>query len=132
MSMTRGIAATWFAVCAGCVDLPASAEADGSGVSTDVQTQTVHCGSSATLERYLAGGGGMEIQISDGAHRMIYQDAAGVAGEVNDSRELDGAAGAWTFSVDPAGFAGQFKITLQCHAWFVGDAAPPGASLGGA
>ena len=42
-----------------------------------------------------------------------------VAGEIEDSHDLHGEAGYWTFTVDPAGFAGQFKITLDCHSVFI-------------
>lgn len=104
-----------------CVEFPDSAEASGSGVSTGLQIQSVHCGSDATLDRYLAGAGSARIEILDGAHHAIYRDESGVTGEVDDSRDVAGAPGLWMLSVDPAGFAGQFKITLSCHAWGIGD-----------
>jgi hypothetical protein len=119
MSMFRALAAGCFVMCAGCLDVPDSAEATGSGVSSGVERQTVRCGSSATLDRYAAGSGGVAIQIVDGAQQLVYKDTASVTGEINDSLDLEGTGGSWTFLVDPNGFAGQFKITLQCHAWFV-------------
>jgi hypothetical protein len=128
MSTSRAIAGSWLLFCAGCIGIPASVEASGSGVTTGRQTQTVRCGADATLDRYLAGAGGVAITISDGAHRKIYDDVAGVTGEINDSRDVSGDSGTWTFSVDPDGFAGQFKITLQCFAWVV-DAVAPEPSL---
>jgi hypothetical protein len=126
MWIVRGIAASCVALCAGCIDVPASAEATGSGVATGLQLQTLHCGSSATLDRYLAGGGGpVAISISDGAHQTIYADDTALNGQLSDSRQVDGVSGVWTLSVKPEGFAGQFKITLQCHAWFVGASEDP-------
>ncbi|HEX3763294.1 MAG TPA: hypothetical protein VHW23_31585 [Kofleriaceae bacterium] len=111
-------------MCAGCIELPDSAEASGSGVSTGPQVQSVRCGTDATLERYLAGAGSARIEIVDGAHRTIYRDESGVTGEVSDARDVSGTPGEWTFTVDAAGFAGQFKITLSCHAWEIGAADP--------
>lgn len=111
----------------GCVELPDSAEASGSGVSTGRQVQSVRCGSDATLDRYLAGAGSAMIEIVDGAHHTIYRDESGVTGEVSDSRDVAGSPGLWTFSVDAAGFAGQFKITLSCHAWVIGAEHEPRA-----
>jgi hypothetical protein len=124
MWIPRALAASCIVLCAGCVEFPASVEARGSGVTTGRDVQTVHCGSSATLERYLAGAGGVAIAISDGGRRTIYDDLAAVTGQLDDSRDISGAPGVWTFSVDPGGFAGQFAITLSCHAIFVGTAAP--------
>jgi len=125
MWSSRAIAAAWCAACAACIDLPASVEASGSGVSTGQQRQTVGCGGSATLDRYLAGGGGpVAITILDGAGRAIYDDHTAVNGEVNDSRQVGGTSGLWTLAVNPEGFAGQFKIALHCHSWLV-NAAPP-------
>jgi hypothetical protein len=126
MWICRGLAAASVALCA-CVELPASAEASGSGVSTGRQVQSVRCGSDATLERYLAGAGGPLTEILDGGHHTIYRDESGVTGEVSDSRDVAGAPGLWTLSVDPAGFAGQFKITLSCHAFVIGAARAPAA-----
>lgn len=120
MSICRGLAVAWLVMCTACVELPDSAEASGSGVSTGLQIQSVRCGSDATLDRYLAGAGGAMIEILDGAHRTIYRDESGVTGEVSDSRDVAGTPGLWTLSVDPAGFAGQFKITLSCHAFVIG------------
>ena len=96
------------------LELPDSAEASGSGVSTGVQIQSVHCGASATLDRYLAGAGSALIAVLDGDQRTVHSDQSGVTGEVSDSRDLAGGPGLWMLSVHPAGFAGQFKITLQC------------------
>jgi hypothetical protein len=126
MWICRGVAAACVALCA-CVELPASAEASGSGVSTGLQVQSVRCGSDATLDRYLAGAGGPLIEILDGGHHTIYRDESGVTGEVSDSRDIAGAPGRWTLAVDPAGFAGQFKITLSCHAVVIGAARTPAA-----
>lgn len=122
MSICRGLVTAWFVICAGCIELPDSAEASGSGVSTGLPVQSVRCGSGATLDRYLAGAGSAMIEILDGAHHSIYRDESGVTGEVSDSRDVAGDPGEWTLSVDPAGFAGQFKITLSCHAWGIGEA----------
>jgi hypothetical protein len=123
MWIWRRLAAASLVTCAACVELPDSAEASGSGVSTGLQIQSVHCGSDATLDRYLAGAGSARIEILDGAHHSIYRDESGVTGEVDDSRDVAGVPGLWMLSVNPAGFAGQFKITLQCHDWVV-DAEP--------
>lgn len=126
MWICRGVAAACVALCA-CVELPASVEVSGSGVSTGPQIQSVRCGSDATLDRYLAGAGGPRIEILDGAHETIYRDASGVTGEVSDSRDVAGRPGLWTLSVDAAGFAGQLKITLSCHAFVIGAARAPAA-----
>jgi hypothetical protein len=129
VQLLHAVAAAWFALCAGCVEFPDSAEASGSGVSTGLQIQTVHCGANATLDRYLAGSGSAMIAILDGAHHTIYSDESGVTGELSDSREVAGAPGMWMLSVNPAGFAGQFKIALECHDWVVGDE-PAGPEAG--
>jgi len=113
MWICRGLAAACLMASA-CLELPETAEASGSGVSTGLQIQSVHCGASATLERYLAGSGSALIAVLDGDHRTVYSDESGVTGEVNDSRDVAGSPGLWMLSVHPAGFAGQFKITLQC------------------
>jgi hypothetical protein len=61
----------------------------------------------------------MTVTISDGADHAIYHDQIHIEGEINDSRRVDGASGAWTLSVNPEGFAGRFRITLQCDDWRV-------------
>lgn len=124
MSIRHALVAAYFAMCAGCIEPPDSAEASGSGVSNGPQIQSVRCGSDATLDRYLAGAGSAMIEILDGAHQTIFRDGSGVTGEVSDSRDVSGAPGQWTLTVDAAGFAGQFKITLSCHAWQIGVADP--------
>lgn len=113
MWICRGLAAACLLMSA-CIELPASAEASGSGVTTGLQIQSVHCGAGATLDRYLAGAGSAVIAVLDGDHRTVYSDESGVTGEVNDTRDVAGNPGLWMLSVNPAGFAGQFKITLQC------------------
>jgi len=120
MSICRGLAVACLVTCTACVELPDSAEAAGSGVSTGLQIQSVHCGSDATLDRYLAGAGSAMIEVLDGAHHSIYRDESGVTVEIDGSRDVAGASGLWMLSVNPAGFAGQFKITLSCHAWEIG------------
>ncbi len=98
---------------AGCL-LPGSVDVSGSGESTGLVTQTLHCEGSATVDRYEAGSGGVHITVSDGTHAPAYNDSAEVTGEINDSHDLEGAPGTWQLAVDPQGFAGQFKITLSC------------------
>lgn len=97
----------------GCL-LPDSAEVSGSGVTSERQHQSLHCATGATLDRYAAGAGGLKIEVYDGGGATIYATAADVAGEVDDSRDLDGALGTWLLAVDAQGFAGQFKISLSC------------------
>ncbi len=101
-----------FALCAGCVS--SSIEASGSGTASEMQTQTVECGPAVSLDRYVAGAGGVGITVFDGDHHPVYDDSSNVTGEVNDSRDLDGASGTWRLTVDPQGVAGQFKIQLNC------------------
>jgi hypothetical protein len=95
--------------------LPSSAEVDGSGVgSGGPQTRTASCGSFAQLDDYAAGSGGVSIQVTDGDGKMVFSDENPVTGEVNNQQNLSGAPGTWTLVVDGDGFAGQFKITLDC------------------
>jgi hypothetical protein len=96
------------------VGIPSSAEIDGTGESSGPQTQTASCGTFATLDRYFAGSGDADIQVTDGAGKSIYETPADVTGEINDQVNLTGAAGTWTLTVSPSAFAGQFKVTLQC------------------
>jgi hypothetical protein len=99
----------------GCaLGIPQSAEVDGSGQSDAPQVQTASCGSLATLDRYFAGSGDADIEVLDGAGKAIYDTPAAVTGEVNDQVNLSGSPGTWTLNVSPNGFAGQFKVTLQC------------------
>jgi hypothetical protein len=93
---------------------PDSAEVDGSGVAGGAETRTVSCGSSATLDRYFAGSGPADIQVTDGTGKSVFSTPTDVTGELNDQQQLAGAAGTWTMTVDAEGFAGQFKVTLQC------------------
>lgn len=102
----------WLALCAGCV--PSSVEASGSGLTTGLVTQTISCGTSATVDRYAAGAGDVAITVFDGDHHPVFDDGANVSGEVDDTRDVDGVPGTWRLTVDPQGLAGQFKITLSC------------------
>lgn len=98
----------------GCLSLPGSVEVSGSGVTTGLQVQSLHCAGTATLERYAAGAGPVRITIFDGAGAATYDDHTDVTGEVDDSHDVDGAPGDWRLAVDPGAFAGQFKVTLSC------------------
>jgi hypothetical protein len=97
----------------GLPDIPQSTEIDGSGQSNLPQTQTVSCGTLAELDRYIAGSGDAQIQVTDGAGKTVYDQPADVTGEINDQMDLTGIAGTWTLTVD-GDISGQFKITLQC------------------
>jgi hypothetical protein len=100
--------------CAGCTaTAPKSAEIDGSGVSNLPDSQTVACGTAAMLDRYIAGSGTAQIEVTDGAGRSIYDQPADVTGELNDQVQLTGTAGTWTLTVDGE-LSGQYDITLQC------------------
>ncbi len=96
----------------GC--LSQTAEVDGSGVSSGGQVQSVHCETNTTLERYLAGSGGIGIKVFDGGNTVVFGGDAEITGESDTSSDLVGAPGEWRLVVDPGGFAGQFKITLSC------------------
>jgi hypothetical protein len=101
----------------GCVvsGFPESAEVDGSGDTTTKQTQSVRCGSFGIVDRYLAGGDGdVSIQVIDGAGKTVLESRPDVNGEINDSLNVAGRPGDWKLVVDAEGFAGQFKISLQC------------------
>jgi hypothetical protein len=113
MSIAACVAGFVAVASAACI-LPESAEVDGSGETTGTQMQTLDCWS-ASLERYAAGAGGIDITVTDGDGRPIYHDDSEVTGEVNDSHDVGGAGGTWALIVDAEGFAGQFKITLQCY-----------------
>ncbi len=77
------------------------------------ESQTVTCGTSATLDRYIAGSGTAQIEVTDGAGRSIYDQPADVTGELNDQVQLTGTVGTWTLTVDGE-ISGQYNITLQC------------------
>jgi hypothetical protein len=98
----------------GCLSFPGSVEVSGSGVTTGLQVQSLHCSGGATLDRYAAGSGLVRITIYDGAGAATYDDHSNVTGEVDDSHDIDGAPGDWRLAVDPGAFAGQFKVTLSC------------------
>lgn len=100
----------------GCaLSVPNSVEVDGSGLSTGTETRTATCGTFAQLDRYLAGGGGgVDITVKDARGNVVFHDPSIVTGEINDQQNLTGAAGTWTLVVDPNGFSGQFKVTLDC------------------
>lgn len=117
MSMCHVIAACCVVACAGCL-LPESAEVEGSGVTSGEQVQSVSCGPNGTIDRYLAGDGEVSIKVTDGEGHVVYEDNGGVSGEVNDSHGVAGWPGSWTFDVDPGGFAGQLRVSLQCYGIF--------------
>jgi hypothetical protein len=99
---------------AGCsIGLPSSAEIDGSGVSALPQSQTASCGTFATLDRYVAGSGSAQIQVTDGSGHSVYDQPAEITGEINDSQQLTGVAGTWTLAV-AGDLSGQWKFTLEC------------------
>jgi len=97
---------------AGCV-IPDTVEIDASGVADGIDIRTIDCGASTTIQRYAAGGGGLDIAVLDGAGHVVYAGNVPV-GEVDDMQDIDGDAGTWTLRVKGEGFAGQFKISLQC------------------
>ncbi len=101
-------------ILSGCALDAGSVEVTGSGLSEGVQTRTITCESGTTLQRYEAGSGAVAITLTDGAGQKVFNDAVGGAGEINDQQQVTGHPGTWTMSVDPGGFAGQFKITLEC------------------
>ena len=57
------------------------------------ESQTVTCGTSATLDRYIAGSGTAQIEVTDGAGRWIYDQPADVTGEAQRSGPAHGHRG---------------------------------------
>jgi hypothetical protein len=103
------------AATAGCAAQP-TAEIDGTGYETGPETQTVQCGTNASLDRNLMGGvGKLTVQVLDGANTSIYLNSETTAGESNGTQELTGASGTWTLLVEPYKFIGEYQITLQCQ-----------------
>jgi spore coat protein U-like protein len=91
-----------------------SVELDASGASLTSQTRTLTCGDVVKLDRNIAGTGGISLKVTDGANNQVFQDNSDAAGQVTDSQDLTGKPGDWTITLDPSGFAGQFKVTLSC------------------
>jgi spore coat protein U-like protein len=103
------------AAACGCASAP-TAEIDGTGYETGPQTQTVQCGTGATLDRNLMGGvGKLTVQVIDGANATIYLNSGTTAGESDATQELTGASGTWTLLVDPYKFIGEYQVTLKCQ-----------------
>jgi hypothetical protein len=100
--------------CSGCLARPGSVEVTSSGVASGLSTQELHCGTSASLDRYAAGAGSLWITVGDGTRQPAFNGSADVAGELDDSHDLAGNAGTWKLAVNADGFAGQLKITLSC------------------
>jgi hypothetical protein len=98
----------------GCLSFPGSVEVSGSGVTTGLQVQSLRCSGDATLDRYAAGAGPVQITIFDGSGAATYDDHSNVTGEIDDSHDIAGTPGDWRLAVDPGAFAGQFKVTLSC------------------
>jgi hypothetical protein len=60
------------AAACGCASQP-TAEIDGTGYENGPQTQTVQCGTGATLDRNVMGGvGKLSVQVLDGANATVY------------------------------------------------------------
>jgi hypothetical protein len=99
----------------GCGSGQPTAEVDGSGFGNGPESQTVSCGTTASLERNLTGGvGTVSVTVLDGKSNTVYQNSNAIAGTTDDTQELSGSSGTWTLVVNPQDFAGQYKITLQC------------------
>jgi len=101
------------AACSGCL-IPDSVEVSGSGATTGLSTERIQCGSRATLYRYAAGAGAVEITVADGTLAPAFNGTVDVTGELNDLSDVDGTGGTWKLAVNAEGFAGQFRITLTC------------------
>jgi|HubBroStandDraft_1064217.scaffolds.fasta_scaffold272214_2 hypothetical protein len=103
------------AAACGCASQP-TAEIDGTGYENGPQTQTVQCGTGATLDRNVMGGvGKLSVQVLDGANATVYLNSGTTAGESSGTIELTGASGTWTLLVEPFKFIGEYQVTLECQ-----------------